>query len=130
MTFTQLKSHVVFVVLMVVAILTALPPSVLDAIPPDWKPFVAAAISIAVWAKGQKNLGINPNGTPAALPYAPSTPELLGAAQAAYEAYRAQSGGKSLATGAPIPDWSKLSEAIQQGWQVAASAAKAHEGAA
>lgn len=66
----------------------------------------------------------NPNGTPAALPYAPRTKAAASAAEAAYEAYRAQAGGRSLATGAPIPGWEKLPETIQGAWTAAAGAAR------
>jgi hypothetical protein len=37
-------------------------------------------------------------------------------ARAAYEGYRAHTGGKSLATGAPIPEWLDLPDAIQDAW--------------
>lgn len=67
----------------------------------------------------------NPNGTAAELPWAPSGSLPTGAGAAAYEAYRAQSGGKSLATGAPIPAWSALPPPIQAAWETAAAAAKA-----
>lgn len=39
-------------------------------------------------------------------------------AKEAYEAYANHTGWKSLATGQPLPQWDKLSEAIQQAWQV------------
>lgn len=42
--------------------------------------------------------------------------------QVAYEAYFAAAGGKSLATGAPLPQWSVLSEAIRVAWRAAADA--------
>lgn len=42
-------------------------------------------------------------------------------AQEAYEAYANHTGWKSLATGQPLPQWDKLSEAIQQAWQVSAA---------
>lgn len=34
-----------------------------------------------------------------------------------YDAYRAHTGGKSLATGQPIPDWDHLSPEIQAAWE-------------
>ena len=45
--------------------------------------------------------------------------------ETAYEAYRTKAGGRSLATGHPIPDWSQLPEPIKAAWQVAASAVAA-----
>jgi hypothetical protein len=43
--------------------------------------------------------------------------------QVAYEAYRASTDGKSLATGAPIPEWDGLRVEIQSAWEKAADAA-------
>lgn len=36
-----------------------------------------------------------------------------------YEAYRAKSGGKSLVSGADIPPFENLSEAIKEAWEAA-----------
>lgn len=47
--------------------------------------------------------------------------------QIAYEAYRRCSGGKSLATGSPIPDWQELREEIQAAWEIAAYAVRQEE---
>lgn len=44
------------------------------------------------------------------------------AAAIAYEAYRAHTGGKSLVSGAPIPEWSALPLPIQDAWLAAADA--------
>lgn len=44
------------------------------------------------------------------------------AAEVAYEAYRAATGGVSLISGAPIPEWGKLSMGIQRAWGAAADA--------
>ena len=46
-------------------------------------------------------------------------------AEIAYNAYCEQAQWKSLATGAPLPAWRLLSDAIQAGWLVAARAVKA-----
>ena len=43
-------------------------------------------------------------------------------ARTAYEAYVADAGGVSLATGAPLPAWDALSPAIQSAWLAAAVA--------
>ena len=43
-------------------------------------------------------------------------------AQIAYEAYFEWAGGKSLATGQPLPGWSSLSLEIQDAWEAAATA--------
>ena len=43
-------------------------------------------------------------------------------AEIAYEAYRKKAGGKSLAMGVPIPEWSGLSQAIKDAWWEAAEA--------
>lgn len=40
----------------------------------------------------------------------------------AYEAYRNHTGGKSLATGQPIPDWCELPSTIQEAWDAAVAA--------
>ena len=42
--------------------------------------------------------------------------------QLAYEAYVADAGGVSLATGAPLPGWADLPEAIQRAWSAVAVA--------
>lgn len=42
--------------------------------------------------------------------------------QIAYEAYRAYSHGKSLATGASIPEWECLRPDIKAAWEAAAFA--------
>lgn len=42
--------------------------------------------------------------------------------QIAYEAYRNHSGGKSLISGATIPEWPDLPIAIQEAWVVAGDA--------
>lgn len=39
--------------------------------------------------------------------------------QIAYEVYRAHTGGVSLATGAPIPQWEQLPTPIQSAWEAA-----------
>jgi hypothetical protein len=44
----------------------------------------------------------------------------------AYCAYRAHTGGKSLATGQNIPEWHELREDIQSAWNAAAAAVEAH----
>lgn len=42
-------------------------------------------------------------------------------AEEAHEAYRRHTGGRSLASGQPIPPWADLPPAIQGAWQVAAA---------
>lgn len=42
--------------------------------------------------------------------------------QTGYEAYRAQSKGVSLATGAPIPEWADMKTEIREAWEAAAFA--------
>jgi hypothetical protein len=42
--------------------------------------------------------------------------------QRAYEGYRDHTGGVSLATGGPIPDWGELSPAIKAAWGAATKA--------
>jgi hypothetical protein len=42
--------------------------------------------------------------------------------QRAYEAYRIASGGSSLISGDPIPEWDQLEPKIQKAWAAAASA--------
>lgn len=44
------------------------------------------------------------------------------AAETAYEAYRADTDGKSLVSGQPIPEWDKLSSPIKKAWGAAADA--------
>lgn len=43
-------------------------------------------------------------------------------ARSAYEAYRNHTGGVSLASGAPIPEWDALPEPIKEAWQASADA--------
>ena len=40
-------------------------------------------------------------------------------AQVAYEAYSEQAGGRSLATGAELPEWDALPAPIREAWEVA-----------
>lgn len=47
-------------------------------------------------------------------------------AQVAYEAYKKAAGGKSLATGATLPEWDTLKFEIREAWAVAADAAVRH----
>lgn len=42
--------------------------------------------------------------------------------QIGYEAYRAHTGGKSLATGQEIPQWENLAPIIQAAWEAAGEA--------
>jgi hypothetical protein len=42
--------------------------------------------------------------------------------QLAYEAYRAHTGGISLASGQPIPEWSQLKPEIQDAWDSSTAA--------
>lgn len=48
-------------------------------------------------------------------------------ARIAYDAYRAHTGGVSLATGQPIPEWPQLRPEIQAAWQASAEAVKMAE---
>lgn len=43
-------------------------------------------------------------------------------AEIAYNAYRDHTGGISLASGQPIPEWSQLRPDIQEAWEASASA--------
>ena len=43
-------------------------------------------------------------------------------AQVAYEGYRNHTGGKSLATGQPIPEWHELREDIKEAWRASVRA--------
>ncbi len=109
--------------------LAALIPQLLNdgMVPDEYKRFaigLGALLSVFLHVYAGKR---NPNGTPAALPYLPDGQELLSAAEAAYEAYRAQAGGRSLATGAVIPPWAGLMPTIREAWTAAAGAAKAHK---
>ncbi len=47
--------------------------------------------------------------------------------QIAYEAYRRCSDGKSLVTGARIPEWPELAEEIRAAWEMAAFAVRHEE---
>ena len=47
----------------------------------------------------------------------PRTPGQIG-----YEAYRNHTGGISLASGRPIPEWDKLTGAIREAWEAAGAA--------
>ena len=42
--------------------------------------------------------------------------------QVGYEAYRAHTGGVSLASGQPIPEWDQLKAEIQAAWEAAGDA--------
>lgn len=43
-------------------------------------------------------------------------------ARAAYEGYRKHTGGKSLATGQPIPEWYDLPDPIKDAWKASITA--------
>jgi len=47
--------------------------------------------------------------------------------QVAYEAYRNKSGGKSVISGSPLPEWNSQSDAVKECWQAAGEAANSHE---
>jgi hypothetical protein len=98
-------------------------------VPPPYRAYVAIPVALAAAVaslKLHRTAGkTNPDGTDAALPYAPDLPAMVEAAQAGYEAYRTQAGGKSLATGATIPEWAQLAPAIQTAWRAAAAGVKA-----
>jgi hypothetical protein len=98
-------------------------------VPDHYRPYAAIPVALAAGVASLKLHraagSLNPDGTPAALPYAPDLPALASAAEAAYEAYRAQAGGRSLALGVEIPEWAELAPAIQQAWRAAAAGAKA-----
>ena len=49
-------------------------------------------------------------------------------AKAAYEAYCGYTGGKSLVTGDPLPDWIYLPSEIKNAWHTAVKAAKEYQG--
>lgn len=116
-------------VLQVLAWLAAVLQLLLESpIPEKWRPGILMATAIVSLTLHRLAGLRNPNGTPAALPYAPATPPASCAAEAAYEAYRVQAGGRSLATGQPIPPWAQLPPQIQEAWLAAAGAAKAAGG--
>lgn len=41
-----------------------------------------------------------------------------------YEAYRAATGGKSVVTGADLPDWVEVGDAVQEAWRAVARLAE------
>jgi hypothetical protein len=100
-----------------------------DLVPPPYRAYVAIPVALAAAAaslKLHRAAGkTNPDGTDAALPYGPDLPALVEAAQAGFESYRMQAGGKSLATGEAIPEWAQLAPAIQVAWRAAAAGVKA-----
>jgi len=57
------------------------------------------------------------------LPYAPMQKKSLG--QVAYEAYFEQSKGKSLISGAPLPEFGAQRQDVQAAWEAAADAVTA-----
>lgn len=59
-------------------------------------------------------------GTPN--PYPVSKLSVESVAEKLYEAYRGHTGGKSLATGQPIPQWEELPQAIKDAWMATAKA--------
>jgi hypothetical protein len=58
----------------------------------------------------------------------PSEQRDLHLAEEAYEAYRMQTGGKSLVTGDDLPPWEGLGDAIKTAWIAAARAVEAAVG--
>jgi hypothetical protein len=54
--------------------------------------------------------------------------ELKTVGQSNYEGYRRESGGKSLVSGAEIPEWGELPEEIQEAWEAGANAVREADG--
>lgn len=81
LTLTQWANHVYYALCLIAALWAALPPSAMDLLPPNWKPYVAAAAGAAVWIKGHWNLFINPNGTPASEAWSPVNDKAKAATQ-------------------------------------------------
>lgn len=69
---------------------------------------------------------INTQQVEKALLVEPHAKELL--AQLAYSAYRAHTGGVSLASGQPIPEWGQMPLAIQDAWRASMNAVAAQIG--
>jgi hypothetical protein len=61
-------NHCFYLILGVAGVITALPPEILDIIPPKAKPYVVTAIAIAVWIKGHINMNMVPPPPPAQPP--------------------------------------------------------------
>jgi len=65
MSLTQRLNNLLYALLAIAAILTALPPEVLNLVPAAWKPYVTGAILAAAWLKSHKNYFVNPDGSSA-----------------------------------------------------------------
>lgn len=111
-------------VIQALAWLAAVGQLLLDSpIPEHWRPRIMVAVAIISLTLHRFAGSHNPDGRPVALPYTKPRKLETCAAEAAYEAYRVQAGGRSMATGAPLPPWSEIAPQIQDAWRAAAGAA-------
>ena len=91
-----------------------------DVIPARYKAAVTAAVAFLSVILHQAAGNRNPDGSPAALPYAPDSPALLNATIAAYEAYKAK-------VDIPMAPFTDLPEHLVAAFTAAAAAAQAHK---
>jgi flagellar biosynthesis protein FliR len=61
-TATLIWNHIYMIACGVLAVWVTLPPNVADSIPQKYKPYIAGLISILVWVKAHKNLGMDQQG--------------------------------------------------------------------
>jgi len=59
----RIVNHFVYFLLALAGIFVALPTDVVNVLPAEWKPYLAAAIISAGWIKSHMNLFINPDGS-------------------------------------------------------------------
>ena len=69
MTRTQLLNNLYNVVCILCGIFAALPPTVVDVLPTQVKPYIVGIAGVALWLKSHWNLFVNPDGTSATTAY-------------------------------------------------------------
>jgi hypothetical protein len=69
MTITVAFNHVYSLVCVLCAIFAALPPTVIDVLPTQVKPYIVGIAGAALWLKSHWNLFVNPDGTPVSVAY-------------------------------------------------------------
>lgn len=66
---TQAWNHLWNLLCVLCAVAAALPPDVAKFLPSHYQPVVVGVIGVLMWIKANRNLFINPDGTPASVGY-------------------------------------------------------------
>jgi len=91
-------------------------------IPAKYVPYAMMAIGVIPKVLSLVAQYSNPDGTPANQAWLAGVKDFVGMAEKLYESYRAHTGGVSVVTQQPIPNWAALPQPIQDAWRAAAAA--------